>query len=123
MGNCISHASVSSPVAHSIPPRTSAPVELPWEIWREIAAVASADSVLTLRQISRDLRSAVDSLDQANLNQINQDTHSTVVLYQSDDGVRSVTRDPATQGAMARDENISPALQEFFVHSNDAHVR
>ncbi|MEJ2680525.1 MAG: hypothetical protein P8144_03320, partial [Gammaproteobacteria bacterium] len=117
MGNCISHASVSSPVAHSIPPRTSAPVELPWEIWREIAAVASADSVLTLRQISRDLRSAVDSLDQANLNQINQDTHSTVVLYQSDDGVRSVTRDPATQGAMARDENISPALQEFFAHS------
>ncbi|MEJ2756660.1 MAG: hypothetical protein P8104_12740, partial [Gammaproteobacteria bacterium] len=126
MGNCIScisHSSVSAPVAHTIPPRTSAPVELPWEIWREIAAVASADSVVTLRHISRDLRSAIDSLDQANLHQINRHSDSTVNLYQSDDRVRSVTKDPKTQGAMARDENISPALQEFFAHSNDAHVR
>ncbi|MEJ2754746.1 MAG: hypothetical protein P8104_02665, partial [Gammaproteobacteria bacterium] len=92
-------------------------------IWCDIAAVASADSVLTLRQISRDLRSIVDSIDQANLNRINQGTDSSVDLYQSDDGVRSVARDPATQRAMARDENISPALQEFFAHSNDAHVR
>ncbi|MEJ2743906.1 MAG: hypothetical protein P8176_15920, partial [Gammaproteobacteria bacterium] len=93
------------------------------EIWREIAAVASADSVVTLRQVSRDMRSAVDSLDQANLNRINQGTDSTVDLYQSGDGVRSVTRDPETQGVMVRDENISPALQEFFALSNDANIR
>ncbi|MEJ2755954.1 MAG: hypothetical protein P8104_09025 [Gammaproteobacteria bacterium] len=124
MGNRISHSSVSEPVVnHTIPPRASVPVELPPEIWREVAAVASAHSVLTLRQVSRDMRSAVDSLDQANLNRINQGTDSIVDLYQSDGGVRPVTRDPATQRAMARDENISPALQEFFVHSNDAYVR
>ncbi|MEJ2681152.1 MAG: F-box protein [Gammaproteobacteria bacterium] len=123
MGNSISYSSVSAPVAsHTIPPRASAP-ELPPEIWREIVLVTRVDSVLTLRQVSRDLRSVVDSLDQANLNQINQDTHSPVDLYQSDGGVRSVTRDPATQGVMARDENISPALQAFFAHSNDTHVR
>ncbi|MEJ2743746.1 MAG: F-box protein [Gammaproteobacteria bacterium] len=52
--------------AHVVP----GPVELPPEIWREIFAVASTDSVLALRQISRDLRSAVDGLDQANLNRI-----------------------------------------------------
>ncbi|MEJ2682015.1 MAG: F-box protein [Gammaproteobacteria bacterium] len=79
MGNyisCISHSSVNAPVAnHTIPSRASAPAELPLEIWREIAAAASAHSVVTLRQVSRDMRSAVDSLDQANLNQINQDTH------------------------------------------------
>ncbi|MEJ2756584.1 MAG: hypothetical protein P8104_12345, partial [Gammaproteobacteria bacterium] len=124
MGNYISHSSVSALVGnHAIPSRASAPVELPPEIWREIAVVASADSVLTLRQISRDLRSAVDSLVQANLNRINQDANSSVDLYQSDGGVRSVTRDPETQRAMARDENISPALQAFFAHSNDAYVR
>ncbi|MEJ2742892.1 MAG: hypothetical protein P8176_10520 [Gammaproteobacteria bacterium] len=124
MNNSINHSSVSTLVAnHAIPPRASAPVELPPEIWREIAAVASADSVLTLRQISHDLRSAVDSLDQANLNRINQSADSTVDLYQSDDGVRSVARDPRTQRAMAGDENISPVLQEFFAHSNDADVR
>ncbi|MEJ2755799.1 MAG: hypothetical protein P8104_08205 [Gammaproteobacteria bacterium] len=128
MGNCIScinHSSVSAPVAnHTIPPQAFAPVALPSDIWREIAAVASADSVLTLRRISRDLRSAVDSLDQSNLNRINQSTDSTVDLYQSDTGVRSVTRNPETQGAMARrNKNISPALQAFFAHSNDANVR
>ncbi|MEJ2742901.1 MAG: hypothetical protein P8176_10570 [Gammaproteobacteria bacterium] len=124
MDNSIGHSSVSAPVAnHTIFPRVFAPVEFPPEIWCDIAAVASADSVLTLRQISRDLRSIVDSIDQANLNRINQGTDSSVDLYQSDDGVRSVARDPATQRAMARDENISPALQEFFAHSNDAHVR
>ncbi|MEJ2682463.1 MAG: hypothetical protein P8144_13615, partial [Gammaproteobacteria bacterium] len=70
---------VSAPVAnHTIPPQASRPVEFPPDSWREIAAVASAHSVLTLRQVSRDMRS---------------------------------------------DENISPALQEFFAHSNDANVR
>ncbi|MEJ2755067.1 MAG: hypothetical protein P8104_04335, partial [Gammaproteobacteria bacterium] len=95
MDNSISRSKVSAPVAnHAIPPRASAPVELPPEIWREIAAVASADSVLTLRQISHDLRSVVGSLDQANLNRINQHPDSTMNLYQSEDGVRPVTRDP-----------------------------
>ncbi|MEJ2754839.1 MAG: hypothetical protein P8104_03155, partial [Gammaproteobacteria bacterium] len=120
MDNSISRSSVSAPVANR---RVSAPVELPSEIWREIAAVASADLVLALRQVSRDMRSVVDSLDQADLNRINQGADSTVDLYQFDGGVRSVTRDPETQRAMASDENISPALQEFFVHSIDTHVR
>ncbi|MEJ2756345.1 MAG: hypothetical protein P8104_11080, partial [Gammaproteobacteria bacterium] len=124
MDNSINHSSVSTPFTnHTILPRASTPVELPPEIWCEIATVASADSVLMLRQISRDLRSVVDSLDQANLHRINQGTDSTVDLYQSDGRVRSVIRDSETQGAMARDENISSALQEFFAHSNDVHVR
>ncbi|MEJ2755994.1 MAG: hypothetical protein P8104_09245, partial [Gammaproteobacteria bacterium] len=108
MDNSISHSSVSALVAnYTIPPQASAPVELPSEIWREIATVASANSVLTLRQISRDLRSAVGSLDQANLNRINQHPNSTVVIYQSGDAVRSVIRDPRIQRAMAGAENIS----------------
>ncbi|MEJ2743831.1 MAG: hypothetical protein P8176_15525 [Gammaproteobacteria bacterium] len=58
MDNSISHSSVNTPVAnHTIPPQAYAPIALPSEIWREIAAVASAHSVLTLRQVSRDMRS------------------------------------------------------------------
>jgi hypothetical protein len=69
------------------------------------------------------MRAAIDGLQQADLTQINQHIDSTLELYPSDDGVRSVTRNPQTQRAMARDANISPALQTFFAQSNNAGVR
>ena len=124
MGNCISSSSVTPQVAAPIANHdTAPPIQFPPEIWRAIAAVATADSVVTLRQVSDDMRQAIDGLQQADLTQINQHADSTVELYQSDDGLRSVTKDPQAQRALARDANIPPTLQTFFARSNDPGVR
>jgi len=124
MGNCISSSNITSQVAAPIAnhDRASA-VYFPPEIWRAIASVSTADSVVTLRQVSDDMRQAIDGLQQTDLTQINQHADSTVELYQSDDGLHSVTKDPQAQFVLARDENISPALQAFFAQSNDRFVR
>lgn len=124
MGNCISSSSVSAQssmqAAHQ---QASIPVSFPPKVWRDIAAVATADSVLTLRQVSPEMKAAVDSLTQTNLNRINQHADSTIDLYQSNNELCSVTKDPEAQIAMARNENISPALQEFFANSLNVDVR
>jgi hypothetical protein len=124
MDNSISNSSarphVAAPIANH---DTAPPIQILPEIWCEIAAVSTADSIMVLRQVAHEMREAVDSLEQTYLTLINQHTDSTVELYRSDGGLCSVTKDPQTQLAIARDANISPALQVFFTKQDNVGIR
>lgn len=102
------------PAAHQ---QASTPVYLCPEIWREVAVVATVDLVRTLRQVAPEMRAALDSLAQADLNRINERSNSQFDLYASDGEVSMVTRTPLDRQAIAGDANTSPALQRFFGQS------
>lgn len=120
MDKCSSALDISAqPTVQTAHQQGSTPAHLSMYIWREIATFATADSVLTLRQVSPEIREAVDSLTQADFNRINEHHNSTIDLYKSDDEVGWVTRTARNRQTIASDANASPALQCFLANRDN----
>lgn len=118
----LNHIDNSRVNAQAAPQQASILETLSPDILRMIATNATANSVMSLSQTSREMRAIVDELRRTNLKLINWHTYSTIALYQSGHRLRAVIRDRHAQATIARNENISESLQEFFAHSKSAEV-
>lgn len=130
MDNCISSSNIATNVSiqGSNQQIVSSPI-FSADMWRNIAALSSSDTVVSMREASRGdsgLLSAINSLedrdDLTELTNINNHPDSTVDLYRFEGEIHAVTKDHADRLEMASDQNISPALQYFLAKSGSGDI-